>query len=123
MKISVQQLCEKLGIKELTPMQSEVLKASENEGDIQLISPTGSGKTLGFLFAMLKNWDENATHTQSLIITPTRELAVQIDQVFRSLGLPFKALCIFGGHSLRTELQSMDPCPTTLIERVSIFQS
>ncbi len=70
-----------LKIQSLNEMQQAALKASI-EKDIVLLSPTGSGKTLAFLLPVLKLLNAAQTGVQALIIVPSRELALQIEQVF-----------------------------------------
>lgn len=115
MQIDIQQLCKQLNIPSLTPMQEEVLVRAKQAGDLHLISPTGTGKTLAFILGMLQDWEEQPTSLQSIVVSPTRELAQQIDSVFRQLNLPAKTLCVYGGHSLKIEAQSLNPTPQLII--------
>lgn len=98
----------------LKPMQQEMLDCIEPADDIVLLAPTGSGKTLGFLFPILTRLT-NIQSTQALIIAPSRELALQIEQVFKSLKTPFKVNCCYGGHSVKTELNNLLDAPHVLI--------
>ncbi len=104
-----------LGIVALNDMQIASLKACEKEGDLVLLSPTGSGKTLGFLLPVLQRLNETKELLQVLILVPSRELAIQIEQVFRAMGTGFKVNCCYGGHSTRTERNNLDQSPTVLI--------
>ena len=61
-------------------MQETSLKAHRESDHIILLSPTGSGKTLAFLLPLLENLDPGNTKAQAIILTPSRELALQIEQ-------------------------------------------
>lgn len=108
-------ILEKLGIAQLNPMQETMLQATEQKGDIVLLSPTGSGKTLGFLLPLVRSLDPEVTTLQALIITPTRELALQIESVFRKMGTPFGINTVYGGHSLRVEQNNFSGEPAVVI--------
>ena len=62
-------------------MQLQAIEAIKTHDDVILLSPTGSGKTLAFLIPVLKRINERIEGIQSLILTPSRELALQIEQV------------------------------------------
>ena len=71
--------------------------------DVVLISPTGSGKTIGFLLPVLQLLKADKNGVQVLILVPSRELAIQIEKVFKQMGTDFKINCCYGGHSLSIE--------------------
>ena len=96
-------------------MQQSVYKASENHKDIVLLSPTGSGKTLAFLFPVLRNLKSNCNGVQALVLVPSRELALQIEQVFKSMGSNYKVSVCYGGHDKKTEINSLSQAPAVLI--------
>ena len=104
-----------LNITSLNEMQEDALKAFQKHGDMVLLSPTGSGKTLGFLLPILQTLDENKTGVQALVIAPSRELAIQIEQVFRQMGTGFKVSCCYGGHLVRTEENNLTETPSLII--------
>jgi ATP-independent RNA helicase DbpA len=106
---------EKIQIEALNPMQEACIESFQTNNDLILISPTGSGKTLAFLLSLLGKLTPNETKTQALIITPTRELALQIETVFRSLGTNFKVNATYGGHSIRIEKNNFTVPPAVLI--------
>ena len=103
-----------VGIEALNEMQQAVFAAG-TEKDMVLLSPTGSGKTLAFLLPLLTTLTDEDKKTQALIIAPSRELAMQIETVFRSLGAGYKINCCYGGHPIRTEKKSLEHPPTVLI--------
>lgn len=107
---------ERLSIEKLNPMQTNFLETAALQGDIVLHSPTGSGKTLAFLLAVLAQLKPtDSPTTQALILAPSRELALQIDQVFRSLQTGYKINCCYGGHPIAIELQNLQTPPTVLV--------
>lgn len=103
-----------IGIEALNEMQQAVLDAGTAK-DMVLLSPTGSGKTLAFLLPLLTTLTGEEKKIQALIVAPSRELALQIETVFRSLGAGYKVYCCYGGHPLRTEKKSLEHPPTLLI--------
>ena len=104
-----------LRIDELNDLQSEALEAAKQDGDLILLSDTGSGKTLAFLLPLLAFMDERAKGTQALIIVPSRELALQIEQVFKTMGTGFKITCCYGGHLRETEENNLLEAPALIV--------
>ncbi|MDH6359233.1 DEAD/DEAH box helicase [Parabacteroides sp. PF5-9] len=102
------------GIISLNEMQQAVLDVDISR-DMILLSPTGSGKTLAFLLPLLVSLTDEQKKVQALIIAPSRELALQIESVFRSLGSGYKVNCCYGGHPIRTEKKNLEHPPTVLI--------
>ena len=106
---------EKLQIQEMNQMQRSTFQASEKEQDIILLSPTGSGKTLAFLFPVLRNLEKNISGIQAIILVPARELALQIEQVFKNMGTDFKVTICYGGHDKKIEINNLTEAPAVLI--------
>jgi len=104
-----------LKIDELNELQLAALKAVEEDKDLVLLSDTGSGKTLGYLLPILTLMDEKATGTQALVIVPSRELAIQIEQVFKLMGTGLKVTCCYGGHLRETEENNLIEAPALII--------
>ena len=69
-----------LGIQSLNKMQEVAQNAILNEDNILLLSPTGSGKTLAFLLPIFQLLEEDVKGVQCLILVPSRELGLQIEQ-------------------------------------------
>ncbi len=111
----IKKAIENLGITALNEMQNASLKAAQADQDYLIYSPTGSGKTLGFLLPLLNLMDPKKTGVQALILVPSRELGLQIEQVFRALGTGYKVTCCYGGHSTKTEVNSLSNPPAVLI--------
>lgn len=104
-----------LGIQELTPMQKEVFDLFPKNQNLVLYSPTGSGKTLAFLLPILENLNPNVPGIQALIISPTRELALQIEEVCRKCKSELKINVVYGGHAMQTEKQNLSVPPSILV--------
>lgn len=96
-------------------MQLDFFSKADHNRNLILLAPTGSGKTLAFLLPLISSLAENKKQVQALVIVPTRELALQIEQVFKSLKTNFKSTLCYGGHSMRTEQNSLAEGATIVI--------
>ena len=105
----------KLGIKELNKMQLDTEHAFNGNDEIILLSPTGTGKTLAFLLPIIKTLDRTLHEVQSLIIVPSRELAIQIEQVAREMGTGFKINAVYGGRAGFKDKSDLQQAPAILI--------
>lgn len=109
------QILKKLGIEKLNTMQAEAIPFLRENIGARLIAPTGSGKTLAYLLALIPKLNQSAKGVQSLIIVPTRELAIQVEGVIRSLSIPFKVNACYGGHSFEVEKRNLSFAPAILV--------
>jgi superfamily II DNA/RNA helicase len=114
-KYSLENILNNLRIDALNEMQEASLAANEAHPDVMLISATGSGKTLAFLLPVLQGLDEASKQTQALIITPSRELALQIEQVFKTMGTGYKVTCCYGGHKREIEENNLVQPPALIV--------
>ena len=114
-KYSTEQILKSLKIKALNEMQLASLEANEKHNDVILLSATGSGKTLAFLLPVLQLLNEDNKQTQAMIIVPSRELAQQIEHVFRDMQTGFKITCCYGGHKRETEENNLVQPPALLV--------
>ncbi len=96
-------------------MQLASIEAISQQNNVLLLSATGSGKTLAFLLPIVKMLDAAILKTQAIIIVPSRELALQIETVFKSMGTNFKVTCCYGGHKRETEENNLIQPPALLI--------
>ena len=103
----IQDVLANLKIEELNPMQNHALEVSNQDKDIILLSPTGSGKTIAFLLPLLMNLNPDNGTVQALILAPSRELALQINSVFQQMGANWKSCCCYGGHAIAEEKKSI----------------
>ena len=113
--MTLQPILDNLKIAALNEMQEQTLKATKNGDDVVVLAPTGSGKTLAFLLPVLNNLKPNIKGVQCLILVPSRELALQIEQVFKQMGTGFKVNCCYGGHPIKTERNNLEQPPAVLI--------
>ncbi|HBG41444.1 MAG TPA: helicase [Porphyromonadaceae bacterium] len=104
-----------LGIANLNEMQIAARDVIIKEQNILLLSPTGTGKTLAYLLPILQLLDEHIPKVQCLIVVPSRELALQIEQVWKKMGTAFKVNVCYGGHAIETELKNLSTPPALLI--------
>lgn len=109
------EILQNLNIEALNEMQSKAFETAQKNSNIVLLSPTGSGKTLAFLMPLVQRLDSNVKGVQAVIIVPTRELALQIETVFKKMGTGFKINACYGGHSTQTELKNFSTPPAVLV--------
>ena len=96
-------------------MQLAAGDAMDKNNNVLLLSATGSGKTLAYLLPLVKLLDPANKNTQAIIIVPSRELALQIESVFKSMGSDNKVTCCYGGHLRETEENNLKQPPALLI--------
>ncbi len=112
---SQEDILAKLNIQALNPMQEEAVSVIETTTNTILLSPTGTGKTLAFLLPLIKILDPESEEVQALIIVPSRELAIQIEQVVRSMGSGYKANAVYGGRPMSKDKIEIKHTPAILI--------
>lgn len=108
-------ILEKLGIQKLNPMQEEAIETIGMNREIVLLSPTGTGKTLAFLLPVLQELDLQCREVQVLVLVPSRELAIQIEQVTREMGSGHKANAVYGGRAFSKDKIELAHAPAILI--------
>jgi len=108
-------ILEKLNIEKLNVMQEEAKEAILSNPEIVLLSPTGTGKTLAFLLPIIAELDINCPEVQVLIVVPSRELAIQIEQVIREMGTGYKANAVYGGRAGSKDKTEIKHRPAILI--------
>ena len=105
----------KLNIHQLNPMQDEAITAIKTHTNTILLSPTGTGKTLAFSLPLLDSLDPESNEIQALILVPSRELAIQIEQVIRSMGSGYKVNAVYGGRPMSKDKIELKHVPAILI--------
>jgi superfamily II DNA/RNA helicase len=110
-----QHILEKLNIHELNPMQEEALQAIGGNTNTIVLSPTGTGKTLAFLLPLISLLDPDVEEVQALILVPSRELAIQIEQVVREMGSGHKVNAVYGGRAISKDKLELKHTPAILI--------
>ncbi len=102
--MDIQKILTKLRITELNEMQQHAAEAIlGSDGDVVLLSPTGSGKTLAYLLPLIQLLDGTSDTVQALVITPGRELALQSDNVLKSMGCGLRSTACYGGRAAMDE--------------------
>lgn len=105
----------KLDIDSLNAMQEASLQAYKEPNDLLILSATGTGKTLAYLLPLVAALDTTNAQTQAMVVLPSRELAQQTEQVFRSMSSGFKVTCCYGGHLRETEENNLLEAPAVVI--------
>jgi superfamily II DNA/RNA helicase len=105
----------KLNIEQLNPMQEEAQQAIHSGSEIVLLSPTGTGKTLAFMLPIIAGLDAKCADIQVLILVPSRELAIQIEQVIREMGTGYKTNAFYGGRNFSKDRMDLNHPPAILI--------
>lgn len=98
-----------------TPIQEIAIPAILTGKDVLGIAPTGSGKTASYalpILTQLSNAEKSKNrHIQSLILVPTRELAIQVEEVFKEFARAFpepqKVKAVYGGVSINPQMKAM----------------
>ena len=103
------------GISNLNEMQEASHEAILNENNVLLLSPTGSGKTLAFLLPIFELLQPEILSVQCLILVPSRELGLQIEQVWKKMNTGYKVNVCYGGHAIDTEIKNLSNPPAVLI--------
>jgi superfamily II DNA/RNA helicase len=74
-----------------------------SDGDVVLLSPTGTGKTLAYLLPLIQQLDATSDDVQALVVVPGRELALQSDTVLRDMGSGIRSASCYGGRATMDE--------------------
>jgi len=101
---------EEMGFITPTEVQSKAIPHILSQKDLIVMSKTGSGKTAVFGIPMLQMTDPKAAGPQGLILTPTRELAVQVDSDLKQMSkyLQHKTTAVYGQHNINTEILALN---------------
>ncbi|AOW13200.1 RNA helicase [Hydrogenophaga crassostreae] len=113
---SLAQAAANLGFTAPTPIQAEAMPIVLRGDDLLATAQTGSGKTAAFALPLLQRWLSTPPTTGTrplltLVLVPTRELAAQVGEVFRSLAEPLtrrpKIVVAFGGVSINPQMMAL----------------
>jgi superfamily II DNA/RNA helicase len=113
--ISTEQILSNLQLTALNDMQMAATAACSQHNDVAILSPTGSGKTIAFLLSIISKLDAANKNVQALIIVPSRELALQIEEVFKKMSTGFKITCCYGGHKREIEENNLIQPPALIV--------
>lgn len=97
------------GINNPTPIQQQSIQLIKDGNDVIAKAQTGTGKTLAFLLPMFENMSNDINTIQGLILTPTRELAIQITQEAEKLkqAKDLNVLAAYGGQDIQSQLKKL----------------
>lgn len=98
------------GVASPTPIQEKTIPSVMEGKDVIAQAQTGTGKTYAFILPILEKIDPDASHVQALIVTPTRELALQITDEFQKLtdDIPgVDVLAVYGGQDVDKQLKKL----------------
>ncbi|NOX08641.1 MAG: DEAD/DEAH box helicase [Gammaproteobacteria bacterium] len=101
---------EEIGYETPSPIQAESIPALLDGRDILGQAQTGTGKTAAFALPILSNVDTSVKKTQLLVLTPTRELAIQVGEAFKNYGHFIKGLnvlSVYGGAAYQPQLNAL----------------
>ena len=100
---------DEMGFEAPTEVQSRAIPHILNKEDLIVMSKTGSGKTAVFGVSMLQMTDPEAPGPQGLVLTPARELAVQVDSDLKKMSghLKHKTAAVYGQHNINTEIEAL----------------
>ena len=111
----IQRALEAMNIEQLNPMQESAIDAWGEGKDLVLLSPTGSGKTLAYLLPVLGRLQPEVEGVQAVVLVPSRELALQTEQVFKSMNTSFKAVSCYGGRPAMEEHRTLKGVRPSLV--------
>lgn len=97
-----------IGIQQLNDLQQEAVAKFPSGQDMMILSPTGSGKTLAFLLPLADKIDVASNAVQAVIVTPARELALQIDGVIKQMKCGIRSMSCYGGRPAMDEHRIME---------------
>ena len=104
------------GITEPLAVQAGAVPALLDGDDVVIEAPTGSGKSLAFLLPLVDRLRERSgPGPRALVVTPTRELAIQVERVFVSLESGLKCALLYGGVGYATQTLALKQGPDVVI--------
>ena len=92
-----------------TPIQEQTIPAMLERKDVVGQAQTGTGKTAAFGIPLAETLDPGENHVQSLVLTPTRELAIQVSEELRNLCMTrgLRVVTVYGGQSMNRQLEAL----------------
>ena len=108
----------KKGYKQATPVQGGAIPFFMDWKDVIAKAPTGTGKTFAFGIPMVEHIDPDSTDIQGLVLAPTRELAIQIQDELRDLcqykeGV--RTVCLYGGSPIDKQITALKKRPQIVV--------
>lgn len=117
LKPFIQAVWQKTGFKELTPIQREAIPVIKDGKDLIAESPTGSGKTLAYLLPIIEQIRTESNQIQALILSPTRELAMQILEEVKKWteGSGIRSASFIGGADIKRQMEKLKSHPQIVV--------
>lgn len=117
MKPFIQETWSKLGFKEATAIQKKAIPFILEGKDMVAESPTGTGKTLAYLIPLLERVHTDNKNAQAVILAPTRELVMQIQQEVQkfSQGSEIISTALIGGADIKRQLEKLKKHPHIIV--------
>lgn len=108
-----------LGFEQPMPIQERAIPFIQNQdSDLVALAQTGTGKTAAFGLPILNMLDESAKQTQALILSPTRELCIQISNELKNYSHYLKGMrvvAVYGGEDIRIQLKQLAVPPQIIV--------
>lgn len=111
LKATLLSALKEIGYEQPSPIQAQAIPSLLNGHDVLGMAQTGTGKTAAFALPVLNAIDLKNRHTQALVLTPTRELAIQVAEAFQKYAhnlKDFHVLPIYGGQSMVSQLRALE---------------
>jgi ATP-dependent RNA helicase DeaD len=107
--VTIARAIEKMGFVEPTEVQARAIGPLRAGKDLIGQAQTGTGKTAAFGIPIVEKVDSTARHVQALVLTPTRELCVQVTEEIRRIGVfrNVTAVAIYGGSSMERQIAGL----------------
>jgi ATP-dependent RNA helicase DeaD len=115
---SLVETVQQLGYEQPTEIQQLAIPALINGNDILGVSQTGTGKTAAFVLPLLQHIDPSNKEIQILVLTPTRELGIQVAKSFEKYASAvdkFKVACIYGGQDIQIQFKALKKNPQVIV--------
>src|SRR5437660_6122623 len=103
------------GITTPVPVQADAIPSLLAGRDVVIEAPTGSGKTLAFLLPIVERQVRPEPGPRALVVAPVRELAMQVDAVYRGLGAPGRVATLYGGVGYGTQMAALRKRPDIVL--------
>ncbi len=113
--IDFNRLRTQLGFESWNEMQQAAHRLIPDRKDVTLLAPTGTGKTLAYLPPLVGLLEAEQTGVQILVLTPSRELALQTEEVWRKMNTGWKVSSFYGGRDLASDKGKLLEPPALLI--------
>ncbi|MDR2486949.1 MAG: DEAD/DEAH box helicase [Clostridiales Family XIII bacterium] len=101
-----------------SPVQDAAIRPLLDRQDALVQAPTGTGKTAAFGIPIVENTDPDARHIQTVILSPTRELAAQTASVLKQIAAykpGVRILCLYGGEPIRHQIMALKRRPQIIV--------